>query len=632
MAIKFEDINVGKKLGLGFFLVLIMTVIIAGAGVMHIEELKESIDKVNLSNNINNEINQAKYYRVRYSTTYNPEDIQQNNVSIDKINTYIAHAKEKSWPENISAKFPQIESMIAEYRQKQQSYIEAINKKDSVRKSWNLSETEEPLKQLGAQLITDYATPALQLLLSDLNYKLMAVRYHVRGLLLSRDEEAQEKLAAAIKEAQTALNALHQHPDLSAQQKETLTPVLGTMSVYQGRAMAYIPAYQEEMAEAQQMRTIADRLNQIIESLLNEQLRLTQHDIRSSEIQMGITALITLLLGLLVSWFISRQITTPLHNTLDMAERIATGDLTMTINTTRRDELGQLISAMSKMNANLHNMIDEIRVGVSQIFTASREIVAGNTDLSSRTEQQAAAVEQTAASMEQLTATVKQNADNAHHANTLVLSASQTAQQGGEQVNNVVKTMTDIEHSSRRIADITSVINGIAFQTNILALNAAVEAARAGEQGRGFAVVASEVRNLAQRSSQAAKEIASLIAESVEQVSNGAVLVGNAGKTMNDIVASVTQVHSIMSEIATASDEQSRGITQINQAIVEMDSTTQQNAALVEQSSAAADSLEEQAALLKQAVSVFRLSGTQDDDTPSGIALSRPSLQLNDKR
>ncbi|CPR15807.1 methyl-accepting chemotaxis protein [Brenneria goodwinii] len=632
MAIKFEDINVGKKLGLGFFLVLMMTVIIAGAGVMHIDELKESIDKVNVSNNINDEINQAKYYRARYSTAYDPEDIKQNNISIDKISTYISHAKDLNWPESIKAKFPQIENLIAEYQQKQQSYIDAVHKKDDVRESWNISETEEPLKKLGEQFITDYSPMTLQLLLADLNQKLMAVRYHVRGLLLSRDEESQAKLAAAIKEAQTSLNALHQNPYLSTEQQAILTPVLDTVNVYEGRAMAYIPAYQEEMAQAQQIQDIAEQLNAIITSMLNEQLQLTQADIRTSEIQLAVTALITLIFGLLISWFISRQITTPLSKTLVMAERIATGDLTMTVNTTRRDELGQLIRAMSKMNANLHNMIDEIRVGVSQIFNASREIVAGNTDLSSRTEQQAAAVEQTAASMEQLTATVKQNADNAHHANTLVISASQTAKQGGEQVNNVVKTMNDIEHSSRRIAEITSVINGIAFQTNILALNAAVEAARAGEQGRGFAVVASEVRNLAQRSSQAAKEIASLIAESVEQVSHGATLVGNAGKTMNDIVTSVTQVHSIMGEIATASDEQSRGITQINQAIVEMDSTTQQNAALVQQSSAAADSLEEQAALLKQAVSVFHLANSQDDDTPAGIALSHSSPQLGYKR
>ncbi|PWC19638.1 methyl-accepting chemotaxis protein [Brenneria corticis] len=630
MAIKFENINVGKKLGLGFFLILMMTVIIAGAGVMHIEELKESIDKVNLSSNINNEINQAKYYRVRYSATYSPEDIKQNITHIENINKYVSEAKGWNWPEKAREQFTHIETVIAEYQQRQKNYVDAIRKKDDVRKSWNISETGKPLKELGDQLNADGYNLTLQLLLADLNLKLTAVRYHVRGMLLSRDKESADELAAAIDDAQTSLTTLHQ--SLPAEQQAILAPVLSTMNSYEERAMAYMPAYQEELAQARQMATSADELNAIIQSLLQDQLQLTQQDIRASEIQMGVTALITLILGLLISWFISRQITTPLNTTLDMAERIATGDLTMTVETTRRDELGQLIRAMAKMNANLHNMIDEIRVGVSQIFTASGEIVAGNTDLSSRTEQQAAAVEQTAASMEQLTATVKQNADNAHHANTLVIGASQTAKQGGEQVNNVVKTMNDIEHSSRRIAEITSVINGIAFQTNILALNAAVEAARAGEQGRGFAVVAGEVRNLAQRSSQAAKEIEGLIAETVSQIGHGATLVGNAGKTIHDVVTSVTQVHDIMGEIATASDEQSRGITQISQAIVEMDSTTQQNAALVQQSSAAADSLEEQATLLKQAVSVFRLATSQDETTPAGIAFSRSSPQLGYKK
>ncbi|RLM23463.1 chemotaxis protein [Brenneria alni] len=630
MAIKFEDINVGKKLGLGFFLILIMTVIIAGASVMHIEELKESIDKVNLSNNINDEINQAKYYRVRYSATYSPEDMNQNMIHIENINTYVSQAKDWNWLESAREKFSHIETIIAEYRQRQKSYIDAINKKDDVRKSWNISETGKPLKQLGDQLKADGNDITLQLLLSDLQQKLTAVRYHVRGLLLSLDKESEEELAKAIDDAQTSSTALYQN--LSNEQQAILAPVRSTLETYEERAMAYMPAYQEEQAQAKQMIASADALNATIQSLLHDQLELTQQDIRSSEIQMVVTALITLILGIMVSWYISRQITTPLSNTLDMAERIATGDLTMTVNTARRDELGQLIRAMAKMNANLHNMIDDIRVGVSQIFTASGEIVAGNTDLSSRTEQQAAAVEQTAASMEQLTATVKQNADNAHHANTLVISATQTAKQGGEQVNNVVKTMNDIEHSSKRIAEITSVINGIAFQTNILALNAAVEAARAGEQGRGFAVVAGEVRNLAQRSSQAAKEIEGLIAETVSQIGRGATLVGNAGKTINDVVTSVTQIHDIMGEITTASDEQSRGIAQVNQAIVEMDSTTQQNAALVEESSAAADSLEEQATLLKQAVSVFRLANSQDDATPASIALSSSSPQLGYRR
>ncbi|WP_224554287.1 methyl-accepting chemotaxis protein [Pectobacterium versatile] len=630
MVINFDNLKVGKKLGLGFFLILLMTMVIAGAGIMHISSLKDSIDKVNLSNSINDEINQAKYYRALYGTTYNPDDIKKNIEHISNVNRLAETAKEFSWPENDAKKIANIPALISSYQEKQKNYIDAVNTKDNVRKNWNISTTEKPLQQLNDQLKLDNNSTNLQLLLSDLNQKLIAVRYHVRGLLLSTNKESEEKLTDSINAAQTSLTFLYQ--SLSAEQRETLAPVLTIVNNYEEQVLAYMPAYQEEIAQAGQMRVVAEQLNTVVKSLLSDQLAASQADIRSATLQMSITALITLLLGLLISWFISRQITTPLGSTLSMAEKIATGDLTMSINTTRKDELGQLMSAMSKMNDNLHNMIDDIRVGVSQISNASSEIVAGNTDLSSRTEQQAAAVEETAASMEQLTATVKQNADNAHHANKLAISASQTAKQGGEQVNNVVQTMTAIESSSKRIAEITSVINSIAFQTNILALNAAVEAARAGEQGRGFAVVASEVRSLAQRSSQAAKEIEGLISESVTQVSRGATLVGNAGKTMNDIVTSITQVHDIMGEIATASDEQSRGISQVSQAIVEMDSTTQQNAALVEQSSAAADSLEEQARLLKQAVSVFRLANAQHDDTPAGIAFADQTHRLHAPR
>lgn len=626
----FDNLKVGKKLGLGFFLILLMTMVIAGAGIMHIGSLKDSINKVNLSNDINDEINQAKYYRALYGTTYNPDDIKKNVEHIANVSKLAEKAKEFHWPESDAKKIASIPTLITSYQEKQSNYINAVGKKDAVRKSWNISTTEKPLEQLNDQLKADNNSTTLQLLLSDLNQKLIAVRYHVRGLLLSTNKESEEKLTDAINAAQTSLTFLYQ--SLSAEQRETLSPVLAIMNNYEEQVLAYMPAYEEEMAQAGQMQVVAGQLNDVVKSLLSDQLAASQEDIRNATLQMSIAALITLLLGLLISWFISRQITTPLGNTLNMAEKIATGDLTMSINTTRKDELGQLMSAMSKMNDNLHNMIDDIRVGVSQISNASSEIVAGNTDLSSRTEQQAAAVEQTAASMEQLTATVKQNADNAHHANKLAISASQTAKQGGEQVNNVVQTMTAIESSSKRIAEITSVINSIAFQTNILALNAAVEAARAGEQGRGFAVVASEVRSLAQRSSQAAKEIEGLISESVTQVSRGATLVGNAGKTMNDIVISITQVHDIMGEIATASDEQSRGISQVSQAIVEMDSTTQQNAALVEQSSAAADSLEEQARLLKQAVSVFRLANSQHDDTPAGIAFADQTHRLHAPR
>lgn len=351
------------------------------------------------------------------------------------------------------------------------------------------------MSKLDDQLRATGDSQSQQLLLADFKTKLMTVRFHLDNLLLERTKAAEETLTDSINEAQTALTFLSQ--SLYVEQRETLDLVLSTMNHYEEQVISYMPAYQKEMDSVTQMDDIAVTLSDRITELLHAQLHQTDHNVRTSEIQLTVTALITLLAGLLFAWFISRQITAPLNHTLTIAERIATGNLTMNMSTSRRDELGQLLNAMTKMNGNLHQMIDHIRVGVGQISIAASEIVAGNTDLSSRTEQQAAAVEQTAASMEQLTATVKQNADNANHANKLVVNASQTAKQGGEQVGHVVQTMVDIEQSSKLIAEITSVINSISFQTNILALNAAVEAARAGEQVRGFAVVAGEVRNLA---------------------------------------------------------------------------------------------------------------------------------------
>ncbi|MCW2488070.1 methyl-accepting chemotaxis protein [Candidatus Symbiopectobacterium sp. NZEC127] len=629
MAIKFENITVGKKLGLGFFLVLLLTALIAGAGINYIESLQESIQKVNLSNQINTEVNQAKYYRARFGANYDLNDIKQNSIHIDNINTLVAQAKTLSWSTQDIKTLDNITTTINSYKQQRQNYLDAVTTKDKVRKSWSLDGTDQAMSKLDDQLRATGDSQSQQLLLADFKTKLMTVRFHLNNLLLERTKAAEETLTDAINDAQTALTFLSQ--SLSVEQRETLDPVLSTMNHYEEQVLSYMPAYQKEMESVTQMNDIAVALSDRITELLNAQLQQTDHNVRTSEIQLTVTALITLLAGLLIAWFISRQITAPLTHTLTIAERIATGDLTMNMSTSRRDELGQLLNAMAKMNGNLHQMIDDIRVGVGQISTAASEIVAGNTDLSSRTEQQAAAVEQTAASMEQLTATVKQNADNASHANKLVVNASQTAKQGGEQVGHVVQTMVDIEQSSKRIAEITSVINSIAFQTNILALNAAVEAARAGEQGRGFAVVAGEVRNLAQRSSQAAKEIEGLISESVTQISQGANLVTNAGKTMDNIVKSVTQVHDIMGEIATASEEQSRGIAQVSQAIAEMDGTTQQNAALVEQSAAAANSLEEQTQVLTEAVSVFRLTQAADSATPALGYGERPA-QLDYQR
>ncbi|MES2878151.1 MAG: methyl-accepting chemotaxis protein [Pseudomonadota bacterium] len=308
--------------------------------------------------------------------------------------------------------------------------------------------------------------------------------------------------------------------------------------------------------------------------------------------------------------WLSRQITRPLAQAVEVADKVAHGDLSHTISVSSQDEIGALMASLRDMQANLAKLVVDVRKGSENVSLASAEIAHGNNDLSERTEQQASALEETAASMEELSATVKQNADSARQANQLALNASSVAVKGGEVVFQVVETMKGINESSSKISDIISVIDGIAFQTNILALNAAVEAARAGDQGRGFAVVASEVRSLAGRSAEAAKEIKSLINASVERVAHGTMLVDQAGVTMTEVVGSIRRVTDIMGEISAASTEQSAGVSQVGEAVTQMDQVTQQNAALVEEMAAAASSLKSQAHDLVQVVSRFK---TRDD-------------------
>jgi methyl-accepting chemotaxis protein len=314
-------------------------------------------------------------------------------------------------------------------------------------------------------------------------------------------------------------------------------------------------------------------------------------------------------IGALCAWRLTVGITDPLRRAVDIARTVTSGDLTSRIDVTTTDETGQLLQALKDMNENLMKVVGQVSAGTDTIAAASKQIAAGNQDLSSRTEQQASSLEETASSMEELTSTVKQNAENARQANQLAVSASDIAVKGGTVVGQVVDTMASINESSKKIVDIISVIDGIAFQTNILALNAAVEAARAGEQGRGFAVVASEVRNLAQRSAAAAKEIKTLISDSVAKVDDGARLVDQAGMTMGEIVDSVKRVTDIMAEITAATQEQTAGIEQVNQAISQMDQVTQQNASLVEEAAAASEAMQEQASSLAGVVSVFKVNG-----------------------
>ncbi len=395
------------------------------------------------------------------------------------------------------------------------------------------------------------------------------------------------------------------------------------------QAITYALEGPDEQATAFLFNDVA-KVQDIYFSKLDELIDLQQQDVAvaKAETEEYISAALfwtillsscSTILGCLIAWLLTRSVTAPLSIALSSAQRIGEGDLRDAIAVDGRDEVGQLLAAMQEMQSSLTNTVVTVRDNAESVATASIQIAQGNADLSSRTEEQASALEETSSTMTQLGMTVKNNADNARQADQLAKNASSVAQEGGQVVNDVVETMKVINESSRSIADIINVIDSIAFQTNILALNAAVEAARAGEQGRGFAVVAGEVRNLAQRSAEAAKEIKNLIMASVERVELGSELANKAGETMRQVVTSIRQLTDTVAEISSASAEQSTGVDQVGIAVTQMDQTTQQNAALVEESAAAALSLKEQADLLVRAVSVFKVAGNR-------LSVSTPQL------
>jgi methyl-accepting chemotaxis protein len=447
-------------------------------------------------------------------------------------------------------------------------------------------------------------------------------------------EETNAKASMYLKEVEPLMTSL--------EEKSTFAKMIALRGAYAGgRAEAIRLKGEGKVEESMQVHdkvyipaAVAYQANiQSLVALQRKQVDDLQHQIQAIKSESRRTVILlgvlSVAFGAICAWWLTRSITRPVQAAVSLARRVAAGDLTSRREASTKDEIGALQDALADMNEHLLGLVTEIRSGSHAIATASSEIAAGNLDLSARTEQQAGSLEETASSMEELTSTVAQNAGNARQASVLATSASEVAGRGGVVVAQVVQTMASINESSKKIADIIGVIDSIAFQTNILALNAAVEAARAGEQGRGFAVVATEVRSLAHRSAAAAKEIKVLIGDSVARVDDGAKLVDQAGATMNEIVGSVQRVTDIIGAITSATDEQTAGIGQINEAINQMDQVTQQNAALVEEAAAASNAMHEQAGQLLAAVSVFKLAdGAQHAPrrTAGGMAVARPRL------
>lgn len=616
---KIKSLKVSHKLYFGFGIVLLLVVIATALSVQRFKQIRDIYQKTSLVYNINIDVFQVKVNRVKY--LYSMDDSVRKTMAgfIEHAAMLTEQAKQLDWDGSSLNAINGIERYLTDFHKSldqmgvyAQKGTALKSQLDSLYRQNTIDDFKNQLRSLPFDYDFQRKTNELMSLFPEL--KIQA--YNLR---LLNNDDALKQLQTTFTNAQTSYHDLL--PGLTPAQAGAVDKLWGSFVQFNDLSEAYYAnASQLGNAEAG-VKAAGDKSSAAVKVILDI-VKEKNDELAFGSAQITIIiGLIAIILGLLVAWYITRLITVPVMQNLSLAERIASGDLSATIIADRNDELGQLTAAMGRMNEKLRRMISDVRDCVATVASSAAKIATGNNDLSSRTEQQSSAVVETAASMEELTSTVKNNASNARHASQIAQEASLNAHRGGEVVKNVVKTMDEISLSSRKISAITTVINGIAFQTNILALNAAVEAARAGEQGRGFAVVAGEVRNLSQRSSQAAKEIETLIADTVSRIKVGTDLVAEAGGSMEQIVTSVSRVNDIMGEISSASEEQSKGIEQIARAVSELDITTQQNAVLVTESSVAANTLEGQSALLEEMIANFRLSA---DENARATAATKP--------
>ncbi|ACT15186.1 MULTISPECIES: methyl-accepting chemotaxis protein [Pectobacterium] len=603
-----SNLKVSHKLYGGFGIVLLLVMMASGVGAVRFFIIHDLYVKTTILNEMNHYLDQSKMARVKYSFTFADDNIKNLNTYISQANQQKEKAKALTWEEGYLSDFNNLDQDFKDYDTDLNTLKAAANAVVATAKKIGQMNASDALTAFMTNFPVGADENALAMqkdAFSLLFLKLVNSTYILQKENSEAAFNAQKQVYAASKASYDSLAS-----SVSGDRRRVVDSFWQAFENYHQTAEQYYVQLGQLKTTDVKFRATGDKMTSDIGNILQKLGAKNDDIINSSVLQTLVLGAIAIVFGLLIAWSVTRQITRPIITNLKLAERIAGGDLSANVTVERHDELGQLTTAMMVMTEKLRHLMTDIRQSVYSVESAASDIAVGNNDLSSRTEQQSAAIVETAASMEELTATVKNNADNARHASQIAGEASTNANRGGDIINRVINTMSDISGSSKKISDITSVINSIAFQTNILALNAAVEAARAGEQGRGFAVVASEVRSLAQRSSQAAKEIESLISESVSRVGAGTDLVSQAGTTMDDIVASVSRVNDIMGEISSASDEQSRGIAQIGSAVAEMDTTIQQNAAMVSESSVAANSLQEQASKLAKLMSVFRISDT----------------------